>query len=80
MAIEQGLTILNWYENLTEDERPPEYLWEDEPGLEMWWKTVEAKREDGMDTSRGHPDPAQNDQAQKLTENDHARFLRDAYS
>lgn len=46
----------------------------------MWWKTVEDKRNDGMDTNRGRTDPAHDDQAPSMTENDHARFLRDAYS
>jgi hypothetical protein len=80
VAIEQGLTILSWFENLQEDERPPEYLWEDAEGLEQWWKRVEAKRNDGVETSRGVPDPAQSDQASKMVENDQARYLREAYS
>jgi hypothetical protein len=59
------------------DEVPPEYLWEDEQGLEMWWNTVEDKRNDGMSTSRGNTDHAHDDQAH-MTENDHARFLKEA--
>lgn len=78
MAIEQALTILSWYENLPEEERPPEYLWEDSQGLEMWWASVEAKRSDGVATNRGATDHAQDDQAPSMTENDHARFLKQA--
>jgi len=80
VAIEQALTVLSWFENLPEEDRPPEYLWEDEQGLEMWWASVEAKREDGATTSRGPTDHAHDDQAPSMTENDHARFLKQAMS
>lgn len=65
-------------ENLMSDERPPEHLWEDAEGLEQWWAAVDAKRKDGMPTSRGVTDRDQEDQAPHLTENDHARFLKQA--
>lgn len=81
VAIEHALTILSWYEHLPEEERPPESLWEDDKGLEMWWASVEAKREDGMPTSRGPTDPDDDtDQAPHFMENDQARFLKAAYS
>lgn len=76
VAIEHGLTILNWFENLPDDERPPEHIWEDAEGLELWWETVKAKREDGMPTNRGLDDHAQDDQSPHLTENEYARFLK----
>jgi hypothetical protein len=45
----------------------------------MWWKTVEEKRKDGTTTSRGYTDdPANADQKPQMTENDHARFLKEA--
>lgn len=78
MAIEHALQVLSWYENLPKDEVPPEHLWEDVEGLEQWWGDVEAKREDGVATTRGRgskgsddddPDPA-------MVENDYARFLK----
>lgn len=72
MAIEQGLTILAWYENLPTEEVPPEYLWEDGAGLEMWWKHVEEKREDGGSTRRSQDDDGPDDMA----ENDYARYLK----
>lgn len=79
VAIEHALTILSWYENLQEEERPPEYLWEDAEGLEQWWATVDAKRKDGQDINRGRTDHAdEDDQAPRSTENDHARFLKQA--
>lgn len=48
VAIDQGLMILNWRENLTSEEVPPEHIWEDSEGLDEWWKQVDAKRRDGM--------------------------------
>lgn len=78
MAIEQALTVLNWLENLSKDERPPEYLWEDDKGLELWWETVEAKRADGTNIDRGITDQDHDDQIPVQTENDHARFLKEA--
>lgn len=44
----------------------------------MWFASVEAKREDGVQTSRGPTDHANNDQAPQMAENDHARFLKQA--
>lgn len=70
MAIEQGLTVLTWYENLPSEEVPPEYLWEDSAGLEMWWASVEEKREDGTSTSRDEDGP------DDMAENDYARYLK----
>jgi hypothetical protein len=71
--------ILNWMENLSNDERPPEYLWEDDKGLELWWATVEAKREDGASISRGPQDADEDDSGTpRQMENDHARYLKEA--
>ena len=78
MAINQALNVLSWYENLPSEERPPEYLWADDKGLEMWWQTVEDKRNDGVQTNRGLSDHAHDDQTPTMTENDHARFLKQA--
>ena len=79
MAIEQGLTILAWHENLQKEDVPPEHLWEDAEGLEQWWKDVEARREDGVATSRGRgssDDSDDADQGREMVENDYARFLK----
>lgn len=76
VAVEQALNILTWYENLPKEDMPPEYLWEDSEGLEMWWRTVEDRREDGISTSRGTADHAENDQPREMVENDVARFLK----
>lgn len=72
VAIEQGLTILNWYENLPKNEVPPEHLWEDAEGLDLWWKAVEAKRADG--TSSGVV--ADDSDDSEMTDNDMGREFR----
>ena len=74
--MEQALTIISWMQNLPEDEIPPEHLWEDTEGLELWWKAVDVKRKDGASISRGPTDHAQDDQGPQQTENDYARFLK----
>lgn len=80
MAIEHALNILSWFENLSKDERPPEYLWDDTEGLNEWWERVEAKRNDGTPTSRGHQDHDPTDAGgQEMVENDQARYLKAAY-
>lgn len=71
MAIEQGLTILNWYENLPKHEVPPEHIWEDAEGLDLWWKTVEAKREDGTSSAA-----SSDDETPELVDNDMGREFR----
>lgn len=45
VAIEQGLAVLNWYENRPEEEIPPEYLWDDSEGLEEWWQRVKERKD-----------------------------------
>lgn len=75
MAIEQGLTILNWFENLPKDEVPPEYLWEDSEGLEWWWSAVEEKRESG-DDAVSRPGGDEDDQSSSMADNELARFLK----
>lgn len=73
------MKVLSWYENLPKDEVPPEHIWEDSQGLDEWWETVEAKRNDGTatgsrydstsDDSEGgadKPGMAQNDLARSL--------------
>lgn len=78
MAIEQGLTVLGWYENLSSDEVPPEYLWEDAEGLERWWRTVEEKRNDGRPSGSGRASKDDDDDEEPgMAENDYARFLKD---
>ena len=80
MAIDQALQILNWHANLPKDERPPEYLWDDAKGLELWWQRVEAARSDGVSTSAfnrsSESDSGSSGAAPQVVENDLARMLK----
>lgn len=79
MAIDQALSILNWHENLPEDEVPPEHIWEDTEGLEQWWADVKAKREDGAPINRGRgpsSSDGDDDPGREMVENDYARYLK----
>ena len=79
LAIEHALNVLTWHENLPKDEVPPEHLWEDSEGLEMWWEHVEQQREDGQPTSRSRSeadDDGEGDPDPGMAENDYARFLK----
>lgn len=44
MAIEQASRILDWMENLTKEEIPPEWMWPFEDELEQWFADVEEAR------------------------------------
>lgn len=87
VAIDQALMILNWRENLTTEEVPPEHIWEDADGLDEWWQRVQAKRSDGMPMASRRESPDGEDeqmgwdgpkgsQGQEMVQNDLARALR----
>ena len=77
MAIEQGLTILGWFENLSKDEVPPEHIWEDTEGLDEWWRDVAAKREDGVKSVSGRKDDDDDDDdGPVMVKNDYAEALK----
>lgn len=76
MAIEQALTILGWYENLPSDEVPPEYLWEDNEGLEQWWEEVKAKHEDGLPIMPRRGSEDDDEESDEVTQNDLARIFK----
>jgi hypothetical protein len=42
------MSILNWYENFQEHEIPDENLWDDGEAIDLHFKAVYARREDGM--------------------------------
>jgi hypothetical protein len=46
VAIEQGYTILGWYENLTNEERPPKWTWHLDHELVEWFKELDRKRKE----------------------------------
>lgn len=72
VAIEQALTILAWFENNSKDDVPPEHLWEDPEGLELWWERVRDRRERGV---TGRPDDDSTDE--DLAENELARAFKE---
>lgn len=79
MAIEQGLLVLGWYENLPSEDVPPEHIWEDAEGLEQWWKRVEERRADGRPADqpgRSSESEGDGDQDTGMAENDIARFFK----
>ena len=79
VAIEHALQILNWHENLSKEDVPPEYLWEDARGLEQWWDDVRARQEDGVATKRGRSSSRDDDDptdSDEMVENDLARYLK----
>lgn len=45
MAIEHAHRVLDWQENLSQDELPPRWMWPFETELEIWFEDVETKRE-----------------------------------
>lgn len=46
MAIEHANTVLDWQENLTDDEMPPEWMWHLDSELSSWFDEVKRKRDD----------------------------------
>lgn len=73
VAIEHGMSVLNWYENLPKNEVPPRYLWADVDGLELWWKKIEERRSDGLPSMADSDDDKGTDSG---TDNDLTRALR----
>lgn len=45
MAINHGLTVISWAENLPSEEQPPRAIWWSEELLEKWFKDVRAQRD-----------------------------------
>lgn len=45
VAINTGLTVISWAENLPKDEQPPRSIWWSEELLDKWFKDVRAQRD-----------------------------------
>jgi len=43
-AIDQANRILDWQENLSKDEVPPEWMWPFDEELKAWFEEVDRKR------------------------------------
>lgn len=63
---------MSWHENVTKDEVPPEYLWEDSEGLELWWASVQEKR--GIATSSSPS--GRDERPSEMEENELARAFK----
>lgn len=44
-AIRHANTILDWHENLPEDETPPKWMWRFDDELDGWFEKVKEERE-----------------------------------
>lgn len=46
-ALNEGLTVFSWFENLPEDEQPPRAIWWSSELLDDWFEEVKKAREKG---------------------------------
>lgn len=46
MAVNTGLSVIAWAENLPRDEQPPRSIWWSEELLDKWFRDVRARREE----------------------------------
>jgi hypothetical protein len=53
-AIGQANKILSWYENLAEDDIPPEWMWGFDDLLEEWFDDIRAARASGSTPTEQH--------------------------
>jgi hypothetical protein len=51
LALEHAYKILNWQENLSDDEMPPRWMWHLDWELEAHFATVRRKRDEKFGTS-----------------------------
>jgi len=68
------MTILSWHEHLIKEEIPPEHLWDDSQGLDMWWEYIRDKREDNIPIPRSGDDEDERDG--RVAENDIAKAFK----
>lgn len=43
-AINQGLAVLSWFENLPSNEQPPRHIWWSDELLDEWFEKVRSER------------------------------------
>jgi len=72
IAIEHAHRILDWQENLTKDEIPPQWMWHLDKELESHWEMVEEKRKDKSGGSGSSSD----DEGSSGLQNDLTRGMR----
>ena len=74
-AIVQGLAIISWYENFTEEELPPRYMWEDPELLNAHFDKIHEKRFP-KDHKAGDVIPPDD----KMEDNEMARAVKNLYA
>jgi len=53
-AVSHAYKILSWYENLTDDEVPPEWMWPFDEELRVWFEDVKQERNAKYGGSSSH--------------------------
>ena len=48
-AIQHANKLLDWFENLTEDDTPPEWMWRFDDELVKWFDEVKERRKSGYE-------------------------------
>lgn len=56
LAIQHANGILNWFENLSRDEQPPEWMWPFADEIEKWFREVELARKEKYGGGGSHQD------------------------
>jgi hypothetical protein len=56
IAIEHANRVLDWHENLMEDELPPEWMWPLDNEIASWFEGVKRQRDEKFGTSSSNGD------------------------
>lgn len=68
-AVNHALRILEWQENLSEDEMPPEWMWPIEDALTSWFEKVKEDRE----KKYGSKSTSSGDESAAMMQNEYAK-------
>ena len=52
-AIEHASQVIDWQENFTEEDMPPQWMWPFVEELEIWFEEVDNRRKEGRPSSGG---------------------------
>jgi hypothetical protein len=75
-AVNHAQVILNWQENLSKDEIPPEWMWALDDDLEKWFDEVEETRQQKYGRGDRSDDTHANDTVVPLMQNELTRNRR----
>ena len=73
LALNYGLMVLSWYENLPDEEQPPREIWWSEELLDEWFEKVKVERGSGRKKKRS---PYEEADDAPMSENEYATGLR----